>query len=135
MSKKPDPAASPSADQAADAPPSFEEALGGLEEVVHQLEEGQLGLEQALGRYEEGVKLLRHCYGMLEGAERRIELLAGVDAQGNPVTRPFDDEASIAAENRAQGRSRKRSATGGTAPRVPPTLPNGAEIDDGGGSE
>lgn len=135
MSKKAD-ANRPPADETAEAvPPSFDEALRGLEAVVHQLEEGQLGLEQALARYEHGVKLLRHCYGMLEGAERRIELLTGVDAEGNPVTQPFDDEATLAAENKAQGRSRKRSAPGGPATRVEPTHPDGSTIDDGGGSE
>jgi hypothetical protein len=47
-------------------------------------------LEEALLRYETGVKLLRQCHELLGKAERRIELLAGVDADGNPVMRPFE---------------------------------------------
>jgi exodeoxyribonuclease VII small subunit len=75
-------------------PPTFEQALARLEEIVHQIEEGELGLNEALERYEEGVKLLRQSYELLERAERKIELLSGFDAEGNPVTQPFDDEAT-----------------------------------------
>jgi exodeoxyribonuclease VII small subunit len=75
--------------------PNFEEALKRLEEIVHLLEEGKLGLNEALTHYEEGVKLLRQSYDLLERAERRIELLTGVDAEGNPVTEPFDGTATI----------------------------------------
>ena len=51
--------------------PSFEESLDALEEIVHALEEGQIGLAEALTRYEQGVKLLRQCYELLAGAERK----------------------------------------------------------------
>jgi exodeoxyribonuclease VII small subunit len=76
--------------------PSFEEALERLEEIVRLLEGGEIGLNEALARYEEGVKLLRQAFGLLEHAERRIELLSGVDAEGNPVCEPFSDEATVA---------------------------------------
>ena len=75
-----------------DQQPGFEEALERLEGIVSLLEEGDIGLNDALDRYEEGVKLLRQSYDLLKHAERRIELLSGVDAQGNPVSRPLDDE-------------------------------------------
>ncbi len=55
----------------------FEAALVELEEIVHILEDGEIGLSDSLGRYEKGVKLLRQCYGMLDGAQRRIEVLTG----------------------------------------------------------
>ncbi len=77
-------------------PVSFEQALATLEQIVHDLEEGRLGLAESLARYEEGVKLLRQCHGLLEQAERRIELVTGADAAGNPVTAPFDDQATFA---------------------------------------
>jgi exodeoxyribonuclease VII small subunit len=73
----------------------FEDALKRLEEIVHSLEEGDIGLSESLQRYEEGVKLLRQSYDLLQRAERRIELLSGVDAEGNPITQPFDDTATI----------------------------------------
>jgi exodeoxyribonuclease VII small subunit len=77
---------------------SFEQSLQRLEEIVHLLEEGDLGLSDAMQRYEEGVKLLRQSYELLERAERKIELLSGVDAEGNPVTQPFDDTATFGKE-------------------------------------
>jgi exodeoxyribonuclease VII small subunit len=93
--------------------PSFEVALENLEAIVHQLEEGQIGLADALARYEQGVKLLKQCFGMLEGAERKIELLSGFDAAGNPVAVPFDDESSAARDEKGEARSRRRSAEKG----------------------
>jgi exodeoxyribonuclease VII small subunit len=78
--------------------PSFEHSLRRLEEIVHLLEEGDLGLDEAMQHYEEGVKLLRQSYELLERAERKIELLSGVDAEGNPVTEPFDDTATFGKE-------------------------------------
>jgi exodeoxyribonuclease VII small subunit len=88
--------------------PTFEQALEKLEQITRQLEEGQLGLSEALVCYEQGVKHLKQCYQALQQAERKIELLAGVDAQGNPITKPFDDEAS-SLEEKAESRSRRRS--------------------------
>ena len=75
--------------------PSFEQSLERLEEIVHLLEEGDLGLSDAMQRYEEGVTLLRQAYELIEWAERKIEILSGVDAEGNPVTQPFDDTATF----------------------------------------
>jgi exodeoxyribonuclease VII small subunit len=75
--------------------PNFEQALHRLEEIVHRLEEGEIGLDEALSHYEEGVKLLRRARELLDRAERRIELLCGVDAQGNPVCQPLDDSATL----------------------------------------
>lgn len=88
-------------------PVSFEKALSSLEQIVHDLEEGKLGLTESLGRYEEGVKLLKQCYTMLEQAERRIELLSGVDAAGNPIAEPFDHEATLAVDKEGLPRSRR----------------------------
>lgn len=88
-----------------DSPLSFEQSLKRLEEIVHLLEEGNLGLNDALKQYEEGVKLLRQSYELLQHAERRIELLSGVDAEGNPLTKPFDDTAT--AELKEPSRRRK----------------------------
>jgi len=74
---------------------------------VRDLEEGRLGLAESLARYEEGVKLLKQCHGLLERAERRIELLTGVDEAGNPVTEPFDDRATLPTESKEPIRSRR----------------------------
>jgi exodeoxyribonuclease VII small subunit len=92
------------------AQPTFEDALRRLEEIVHLLEEGEIGLSESLERYEEGVKLLRQSFDLLQRAERRIELLSGMDAEGNPVTQPFDDTATFDQEEPGKRRIRRRSA-------------------------
>jgi exodeoxyribonuclease VII small subunit len=91
-------------------PPSFEQALSSLEEIVRDLEDGRLGLAELLARYEEGVKLLRQCHELLVRAERKIELLTGVDATGNPVTEAFDDEATFIAPAEAPTVRRRKPA-------------------------
>ena len=77
---------------------SFETALASLEAIVHDLEDGDLGLAEALARYELGIKHLRHCYSLLEQAERKIELLTGIDAEGRAKTSPFAETEPIQAE-------------------------------------
>jgi exodeoxyribonuclease VII small subunit len=89
---------------------TFEDALERLEAIVHDLEEGNIGLDESLRRYEEGVTLLRQTYELLQRAERRIELLSGIDAEGNPVTEPFDATATIDQSEPGKARGRRRSA-------------------------
>lgn len=112
--------------------PSFEEALGGLEQIVHRLEGEEIGLNEALANYEEGVKLLRHCYQLLEGAERKIELLSGVDADGNPVCAPLEDTA-LSLDEKAQRRSRRRSSPAPESPANRGDDEGGTEMDVPGG--
>ncbi len=76
---------------------TFEQALAELDRVVRDLENGQLGLEDSLGRYERGVSLLKRCYAQLSQAEQRVLLLTGVDAEGQPITRPFEHTATTEA--------------------------------------
>ena len=109
------------ADAANDPPhPSFEDALARLEAIVRDLEEGQLGLAEALARYETGVGLLKDCHRLLERAERKIELLCGFDAEGNPIVTDFDDTATA---DDGQQRSRKRSAGNNRTKNAPSRTP------------
>jgi exodeoxyribonuclease VII small subunit len=97
----------------------FEEALARLEAIVAALEEGQIPLAESLARYEEGIKLLKHCYLALAGAERRIEVLNRVDPEGRAHSEAFDDSA-LSLEEKAQSRARRRSRegdVGGAAPK------------------
>jgi exodeoxyribonuclease VII small subunit len=73
----------------------FEAALNELEQIVDELERGESALAQTLSRYERGVRLLAHCHGLLEGAERTVALLSGVDPDGQPQTAPFDATATV----------------------------------------
>lgn len=88
---------------------TFEQALEGLEEIVAQLENGQLGLSESLDCYQQGVGLLKHCHEALASAERKIELLTGVDSEGNSETEPFEDEQTTL-EQKQNSRSSRRSA-------------------------
>ena len=78
---------------------NFEHSLAELETIVHDLEEGQLGLAESLARYEQGVKHLKHCYQILEAAERKIELLTGVAEDGSALTAPFDESDESLSES------------------------------------
>ena len=95
------------------APVSFESALTQLQEIVSDLEEGDLGLEPSLARFEEGIRLLRSCYQILEQAEQKIEILTGQDAAGNPVAVPFDATATFESAEKPAARKpgRRRTAT------------------------
>jgi len=69
----------------------FEAALSRLEEIVSELESGELGLEQSLKLFEEGVKLARVCNARLEEAERKVEVLLK-DKNGKMTAKPFEEE-------------------------------------------
>ena len=53
----------------------FEDALGKLEKIVSQLEQGDISLEDSLKLFEEGIRLSRVCNQKLEEAEKRVEIL------------------------------------------------------------
>ncbi len=72
---------------------SFEEAFRRLETIVSTLESGRGELEESLAQYEEGIRLLRRCRQILDGAERRVEILKGVDENGAPVLEQADENA------------------------------------------
>jgi exodeoxyribonuclease VII small subunit len=99
---------------------TFERALEQLEQVVASLEEGRCGLTDSLAHYERGVKLLRECYELLSQAERKIEVLAGFDAEGNPVTEPLLENDGESLEDKVGQRSRRRSHAKGNGPRKKP---------------
>ena len=92
------------------AEPTFEQALGELEQIVSELEGGELPLADALEQYEQAVAHLKHCHQTLKQAEGRIELLSGVDEDGSPQSKPFIDPGGGSLEEKAAGRSRRRTA-------------------------
>ena len=54
---------------------SFEGALGELEEIVKNLERGDVDLEDSIALYERGQALKSHCEAKLKNAETRLEKL------------------------------------------------------------
>lgn len=75
-----------------EAPQSFETALSRLGDIVQRLEGGELPLEESLKLFEEGVRLARAAESRLDAAEKRVEELLGIDADGNPIVREFGDD-------------------------------------------
>jgi exodeoxyribonuclease VII small subunit len=59
-----------------DAPPeSFEAALARLEELVSELEAGDVPLEKSLHAFEEGQRLIKYCEQQLQAAEKALKQL------------------------------------------------------------
>ena len=67
--------------------PSFEQAMGRLEEIVGLLERGECGLDQSLKLFEEGAKLAGQCEELLGKAEQKVNLLLADDRET-----PFQEE-------------------------------------------
>lgn len=67
---------------------TFEEAVAGLEQIVRQLEDGQLPLEKSLELFSEGIKLSKFCQSSLEEAEQRIMVLTAEED-----LKEFDDKS------------------------------------------
>lgn len=67
---------------------SFEQSLQQLEQIVHEMESGELPLEQAIRKFEEGIELSKFCAQKLEETERKITLLMQAST-GAVVEKPF----------------------------------------------
>ena len=53
----------------------FEKNLEKIDEIVRDLEEGELSLNKSVEKFEEGVKLIKECYKEIETAELKIETI------------------------------------------------------------
>ena len=67
---------------------TFEKSIQQLEEIVQELESGDLPLEKAIHRFEEGITLSKRCSKMLDETEKKITLLS-TDENGNVAESPF----------------------------------------------
>ena len=54
---------------------NLEKSLSDLEELVEELESGDLPLETAMKKFEEGIKLTRGCQTALKEAEQKVQIL------------------------------------------------------------
>ena len=71
--------------------PKFEECLQRLEQIVGELEKGEIPLERALGLFEEGIQLSNSCRQELEDAEGKVEVLLNKNGKMQPE--PFEPVA------------------------------------------
>ena len=69
----------------AEPPPTFEEALRRLDEVVARLEGGEVGLEEAVALFEQGQGYLAACRERLAAAQKRIEELTADELGPGPA--------------------------------------------------
>jgi len=63
---------------------SFEEAMAALENVVGQLERGDVPLEQSITLYERGADLKKRCEAKLKEAEEKVAAIT-LGENGDPV--------------------------------------------------
>ena len=68
----------------------FEESLAELEQLVEQMEQGDLSLEDSLKSFERGVNLTRTCQKALQEAEQKVQIL--LETNGTQTLEPFTDE-------------------------------------------
>ena len=69
----------------------FEEAMQRLEDIVENLESGDLSLENSLEIFEEGMKLVSFCSKKLEEAEQKVTKLVK-EGDGRYTQQPFEKE-------------------------------------------
>ncbi len=68
---------------------NLEKALVDLENLVEELESGELPLDKAMKKFEEGIKLTRGCQAALKEAEQKVEILLQ-SAGGEESLKEFD---------------------------------------------
>lgn len=71
-------------------PRDFEKAMERLDEIVREMESGDLCLEKMMSHFEEGTEMLALCSRKLNEVERKIEQL--VAKNGKIETAPFETE-------------------------------------------
>lgn len=70
---------------------NFEASLQQLEQLVQQMEQGNLSLEESMQAFEKGVALTRQCQQALDAAEQKVQVLMQ-DAEGRLQEQPFAAE-------------------------------------------
>ncbi|KJV07200.1 exodeoxyribonuclease VII small subunit [Methylocucumis oryzae] len=69
---------------------TFEDSLAELEQLVSQLEQGDINLEESLKSFERGIALTRACQQALQEAEQKVQIL--MEKNGTQTLEPFTDE-------------------------------------------
>jgi exodeoxyribonuclease VII small subunit len=69
---------------------SFEQAMQSLEDIVKEMESGELALEEAVKKYEQGIKHSKYCLDILDKTEGKISLLSQ-DENGTLKEDLFED--------------------------------------------
>ena len=67
---------------------TFEQAMKQLEQIVQDLESGDMPLEKAIKKFEEGIQLSKYCTSKLDESEKKITILMK-DAAGEVSEAPY----------------------------------------------
>ena len=73
---------------------NFEEAMKNLENIVEDLETGNLTLDDCLQKFKEGIELSAFCSRKLDEAEKKITILIE-ESDGKIKEKPFDVEKEV----------------------------------------
>ena len=60
---------------------NFEKNMSDLENIVTELEKGDLNLDESISKFEEGIKISKQCNKILEDAEKKITILLQKDGE------------------------------------------------------
>ena len=60
---------------------NFEESMKKLEDIVIELENGNLNLDESVQKFEQGMKIAKQCNNILEEAEKKITILLEKDGE------------------------------------------------------
>ena len=82
---------------------TFEMAMKQLEQIVQDLETGDMPLEKAIKKFEEGIRVSKYCSEKLDESEKRITLLMRDSDGHNASEIPFVMEDETSEENSDDG--------------------------------
>jgi len=73
---------------------TFEQAVAELEQIIEQIEEGEIGLEQSLVEKRRGDALIKRCRDVLDHAEQELKEVSAEDMAGDANETPQHDNES-----------------------------------------
>jgi exodeoxyribonuclease VII small subunit len=79
-------------------PKDFQDAIRELEQILQEIERGEIGLEESLLKYERGNLLIQHCQGILNTAEKQIEQITKAPDGAMKIS-PLSDGENIPEAN------------------------------------
>ena len=71
-------------------PKTFEEASTRLDELVKQMESGQMPLDDMIAAFEEGRRLVAFCNAKLSEVQHRVEVIKAQEADGSIARAAFE---------------------------------------------
>ncbi len=64
---------------------SLEQSFERLDDIIQELQEGELTLEQSFQKYEEGMKMIKNCTDAIDKVEKKLEIIQEASYDGENV--------------------------------------------------